>query len=85
MSPLSLIRALRNSSGAQLEGWQGDLSCLFLKIEKSVLILGKKCPDCVPLWNKFVALRASRRNSPKLFPAESYFSWVFDKMFIEVP
>ena len=80
MSPLSLIRALRNSSGAQLEGWQGEL-----KIEKSVLILGKKCPDCVPLWNKFVALRASRRNSSKLFPAESYFSWVFDKMFIEVP
>ena len=53
----------------------------FLKIKRSVLILGKG-PDCVHLWVN-VVLRVSRKKNSKLFPCGATF--VFDEMFIEVP
>ena len=85
VTPLSLIRALHNSLGAQLERWQAGLSFLFLKIQKSALILEIKCPNCVHLWNKNVVLRSSRRNSSKFFPAESCFLLAFDKCLLKYP
>ena len=66
----------------------GGLPCLFLKIEKSALILGKKGPDSVYFWVKYsiqnVVLRVSRRKSPK-FSLRGPFSCVFEKLFIEMP
>ena len=65
-------------AGAQLGGVEGGgrLSCPFLKIEKSVLILGKKGPDSVYVWVKYsiqnVVLRVSRRKDSKMFPAGSF-------------
>ena len=38
-----------------VEGGGGEIClALFRKLEKSVLILGKKCPDCGLLWVKFL-------------------------------
>ena len=70
-----------------MEGRGGALPCLFLKIAKSALILGKKGPDIVVLWVKFsienVVLRVSRRKTEDFWGL--FFSCVLNEMFFEVP
>ena len=63
----------------------------FFKKSKSALILEKKRPDCGHLWIKFsieiVVLIVYRRKTSKMFPyaLRGFFSYVFDKTFIELP
>ena len=78
------------SSGAQLGGGEGGgIPCPFLKIEKKCPDFGKKGPNCVHPWLYSsipnVVLRVSRRKSSKIFPCRTFFSYVFDEKFIEVP
>ena len=42
------------------------------------------CPSLVKFAIQNVVLRVSKRKTPRFFPAGP-FSWLFDKMFIEVP
>ena len=61
----------------QVRNLGGGISCPFLKIETSALILVKKCPDCDYLSLKFsiqnVVLRVFWRNIPKYFPVGPFF------------
>ena len=72
-------------SGAQGGEGREASPALFLKIKKSALILGKKCPDCVHSEVKFViqnvVLRVSKRKKLQNF---CLFIDFFDKIFIEV-
>ena len=75
-------------SGAKLGRAEGGSICSFLKIEKNILILAKKCPDFVYFWVKFfiqnVLLRVFRRKKSKLFPYGDFFI-VFLIIFVKVP
>lgn len=51
----NLFNTTSAESGAQVVGeGEGGLPYSFLYIERSDLILGKKCPDCVQIWAKFL-------------------------------
>ena len=77
---------------AQIGGGEGGrrvgLSCPFLKIEKSPRF-GEKVLDCAHLCVKFSiqnrVLRVSRRKHSKIFLCRTFFSCIFDEMFILVP
>ena len=51
--------------------------------------LGKKCADCVHLWNKFfiqiVVLRLSMTRNSRLFHCVALFLCAFDKISIDEP
>ena len=82
---LHLIRS--HMSGAQLErkGWRPP--CVFLNIEKIVLIW-KKVPDYVDLWVKFSiqkgVLRLSRKKN-QIFPCGFFFLVFLTKCLPECP
>ena len=60
----------------------GGLAYYFLKINKTALILEIVS---VKFSIQNVVLRLSRREKSEILPCGTYFSCVFNKMFIEVP
>ena len=87
-----LFNNLFSMVGAQLEGGgggEGGLPALFWKSKKLPWVWKKKCPDCVHPLVKFaiqdVVLRVSKRKKLQNVSMRGLFSWLFDKMFIEVP
>ena len=73
-------------TGAQLGGGRGrGLPRPFLKIEKSVLILEKKVLVVVHSWVECsvqnVALRVSRRKTPKVLPCVAFFLCFWRKVY----
>ena len=62
-------------AGVQLGG-RGEASPAFIfEIKKSALILEKNT----------LILRVSKRKNSNIFPCGAFFSWLFNKTFIEVP
>ena len=67
----------------------GGLPFSFLKIEKGLLVWGKKGPDCVHLWVKFsiqdVVLVVCRRENSKMFPCGAFFLVLLTKYLSKCP
>ena len=82
-----LICSFCNNEGREWK--RGGFPCSFLKTEKSALISKKKGSNCINLCVKFstekVVLRVSNRKKSKIFSCRAFFSYVFDKILIEVP
>ena len=75
-------------TGAQLQGRE-EASTVLFENRKKCPDFGEKGPDCVHLWVKLsiqnVILRVCGRKNSKIFSCRDSFSWVFDKIFTEVP
>ena len=57
----------------------------FWKSRKSTLILKKSVHPWITLSIQNVVLRVTRRKSSQIFPYGTFFSCVFNEIFIEVP
>ena len=74
---------------SQQLGKRGEASPALFENQKKGPDLEKKGPDGVHLWVKFSiqngVLGVSWRKNSKMFPCGASFSYVFNKMLIEVP
>ena len=68
---------------------EGRLPLLFFENRKKYPNFEKKGSNCINLCVKFsiekLVLRVSSRKKPKIFSCRAFFSYVFDKILIEVP